>query len=104
MSEDQQDAIIGRTLREYQAARKHLAALRAEAESLGHYLIGAGNALRENHNLWSVNNGIYSADVDLKKWPTAEELKKLVNEIIAAQGEKNRLAGILKDAGFERPE
>lgn len=104
MSEEQENTIIGRTLKEYQAARKHLAALQAEAEYLGNYLSVAGDALRTRHNLWAVDFGISSEDIDLKKWPTADQLKQLVEEIIAAQREKNRLAAILKDAGFEQPE
>jgi hypothetical protein len=42
--------------------------------------------------------------VDLAKWPTVEQIKQLVDDIVTAQGEKNRRAEILKDAGFEQPE
>jgi hypothetical protein len=102
MSEDQQDAIIWRTLKEYQAARKRLAALYAQAEYFGDYLSVASHALKTNHSLWA---GEHSGGmVDLAKWPTVEQIKQLVDDIVTAQGEKNRRAEILKDAGFEQPE
>jgi hypothetical protein len=103
VSDEQRQAIIGRTLEEYQAARKQLAALHAEAEYLGNYLSAAGDALRRRHSLWTVDFGISSGDVDLTKWPAADQLKRLVQEIFAGQAEKNKLAAILKDAGFEQP-
>lgn len=41
MSESDQDAIIGRMLREYRDAKKELAALQAQAENIGGYLLRA---------------------------------------------------------------
>jgi hypothetical protein len=102
VSEEQQDAILGRTLKEYQAARKQLGILHAQAEYLGDYLSAAGYALKTNHNLWAGEHS--GGEVDLKEWPTADQLKQLVEEIVAAQRKKNRLAEILKDAGFAQSE
>ena len=102
MSDEQQKAILWGTLEKYQAARKHLAALHAHAEDLGDYLSVASHALKTNHNLWA---GEHSGGlVDLEKWPTASQLKELVEETIAVQREIRRLGEILKDAGFPQPE
>jgi hypothetical protein len=103
MSEDQQDAIIGRTLKEYQTARKTLAALHSQAEYLGNYLGAAGAAIGTNHSLWVEHYGTFSGAVDLEHWPTREQINALIQDIVAAQREKNRLAALLKDAGFEQP-
>jgi hypothetical protein len=105
MSEDQQDAVLGRTLKEYQAARRHLAALHAEAGSVGHYLSAAGHALKTNHSLYPGEHfGPSSETVDIRKWPTANQITQLVEDIIAAQREKNRLGSLLEDAGFTQSE
>jgi hypothetical protein len=101
VSEEQQNEIIGRTLKEYQGARKKLAALHAQAEYIGEYLSIAALALKKNHSLYA---GEHSGGlVDLAQWPTVDEIKQLVEDINATQGEKNRRSEILKDAGFEQP-
>jgi hypothetical protein len=105
VSEEQQNEILGRTLQEHKAACKHLAALHAELERIGNYLDTAGYALRTNHNLWPGEySGLSSGAVDLKFWPTADEVQRLIDQTIAAEREKNRLAAILKAAGFAQPE
>lgn len=101
MSDEQQDAIIGRTLKEYQAAKKKLAALYAESEYFGNYLTAVGHSLRTSHRIRL--SGDFSS-VGLEKWPTAEQLKHLADEISATDAEKKRLADLLKIAGFEQPE
>ena len=102
MSEEQENAVIGRTLKEYQAAKKRLAALCAEAERIGAYLSIAGHALQTNHNLYAGEHS--DGTVDLANWPTAEQLRALIEEIVAVRREKSRRAEILKDAGLDQPE
>jgi hypothetical protein len=100
VSDEQQKAILWEALEKYQAARKRLAALYAQAENLGDYLSVASHALGANHTLWA---GEHSGGmVDLAKWPTADHIKQLVEEIFSVQAQKNRLAEILKDAGAEQ--
>ena len=101
MSEEEQAAILWRTLERHQAARKRLAALYAQAEDLGEYMPVASHALKTNHNLWAGEHS--GGEVDLEKWPTAAQLKQLVEAIVAVQREK-RLAAILKDAGQPQPD
>jgi hypothetical protein len=101
MSDEEQNQILGSTVEEFVAAKKKLAALHAKAEHLGIYLAKAGDALRERHSLWVIDYEMTPGhELDLKNWPTADELKRLVQEIRATQNEKSRLAGILEDAGY----
>jgi hypothetical protein len=102
MSQEQENEVLGRTLKEYQAARRRLAALHAEAESLGGYLSTAGYALKTNHTLWA---GEHTGGlIDLARWPSAEQITQLLNEIPTAQREKSRLAAILEQSGYKQPE
>src|ERR1700722_13161678 len=48
MSDEQKDAVIGRVVRERSDARKHLAALRTEANRLGQILSEIGRMLQGN--------------------------------------------------------
>ena len=98
MSETDQDAIIGRTLREYSDARKALAVLFAEAESIGNELTGVGHALRTHHSLSGVAG--YSA-FEPAKFPTVEQLLTLAREIRITTENKNRLEKHLRDAGHD---
>ena len=98
MSEEQQDAVIGRTLREYKDAKKTLAALYAEAEKIGNDLTGVGQALRSKHALDGV--GGFRA-FDSTTFPTVDQLTGLIADIEATRANKNRLSQILKDAGHQ---
>lgn len=80
MSEDQKNAVIGRTSKEYQAAKRQLASLYAEAERFGYYLVGAGDVLRLRHNLWLGEHSGLAGDVDLSQWPTADHVRMLLTK------------------------
>ena len=101
MSEVEQDAIIGRTLREYHDAKKELAALYAEAEHFGNYLTAMGHALRNHHSLSSGTFGSHGDRLDADKYPTAERLSELVSDIEQATTIKKRLAETLRSAGYD---
>lgn len=101
MSEADQDAIIGRTLREYHDAKKELAALHAEAEHFGNHLTAVGHALRTHHSLSSGTFGSHGDKLDADKFPTAAKLTELVSEINQTTATKNRLAETLRSAGYD---
>ena len=101
MSEAEQDAVIGRTLREYHDAKKELAALYAEAERLGNYLTAMGHALRTHHSLSSGEFGSYGGKLDVDKYPTADGLSELASEIEQVTATKKRLAETLRSAGYD---
>ena len=99
MSESEQDAIIGRILREYRDAKKELAALHAQAESIGSHLVGVGDALRTKHCFTdSFTTG--GTHIEL---PTGPRLLELTGQINTAKENKERLARLLRDAGFPPP-
>ncbi len=99
VSESDQDAVIGRTLREYRDAKKESAVLHAEAESIGNYLADVGHTLRTKHSFTdSFTTGGMRID-----FPTRQRLLELSNEINAATEKKERLARLLRDAGFAPP-
>lgn len=101
MSDEQQHEILGRTADEFLAAKKKLAILHAQAEHVGIYLAKAGDALRERHSLWVIDYDLTPGhNLDLSKWPTADEVKTLADEIAATEREKRRLESILKAAGL----
>jgi hypothetical protein len=99
VSESEQDKIIGRMLREYRDAKKEVAILYAEAESLGYYLVRAGEALRTDHS-YADAVSIGGSRIEL---PTGQRLLELSNQIDAAKANKERLALRLKEAGFPPP-
>lgn len=96
MSESDQDAIIGRTLREYGDAKKELAALYAEAESLGHHLMRVGEALRTEHSF----TDSFTTGNTLIELPSRARLLELSREVVTARDNKERLARLLREAGF----
>lgn len=99
MSESDQDAIIGRTLREYRDTKKELAALYAEAESIGSYLAAVGHALRAGHSF----SDSFTTGGTLIELPTRKQLLELSSQINAVTENKERLARLLRDAGFPPP-
>jgi hypothetical protein len=101
MSTPEQDAIIGRTLREYGESKKKLAALYAEAERIGNDLTGVGHALRTSHSLAGVPG---FSRFDPAEFPTVDHLVSLASEIERARTDKTRLATILRDAGHQIPD
>lgn len=96
MSESEQDAIIGRTLREYRDAKKELAALRAQMESIGGRLQDVGRQLREQHSF----SDLHTTGGSLIQLPTREELMELSSQIKRATEMRERLARLLGEAGF----
>jgi hypothetical protein len=103
MSEDERDAIIGRTVRQHNEAVRDLAALYAESEHIGNFLTTLGHALRTSHSLYAGSFGSSSGTVDLDKLPTRERLEQLVADLKTAHANRDRLADILRSAGFEPP-
>jgi hypothetical protein len=102
MSEEQQHAVIGRTLAEYQAAKKKLAALYAEAERLGNLFTSVGHSLRSNHSLGNQQYG--APQFDPNAWPSGEQLVQINTDIHNASVEKKRLGSLLNEAGFAQPD
>lgn len=102
MSEADQDAILGRTLRECKAAQTELAALYAEAEHIGNYVTAVGHSLRTNHSLGGVSFGNSIVQFDPAMFPTVQRLTTLVAEIATVSAKKDRLEKLLGEAGYPK--
>ena len=104
MSSEQQDAILGRVLREHAETKKNLAALCSEAEKVGNYLTALGHALRKNHSLDASDFSATEGFMDLGLLPTQGVIRDLVAQIREAKSRKQQLASRLRDAGYEPKE
>lgn len=100
MSDEQQDAVLGRLLREYGNEKKRLVALQAEAERIGNYFTALGHALRKNHSLSAKGFGDWQGNVDLAHLPTPQHIQTLVDDLIHSRINKDSLGRKLEDAGF----
>lgn len=101
MSTEQQDAVLGRIIREYGECKKTLVVLYSEAERMGNYLTAIGHALRKNHSLEAGTFGDQLGIVDLGQLPTQVRVQQLVDQISELELTKRQLSGRLRDAGYE---
>jgi predicted trehalose synthase len=93
MSDEQQDAVIGRVLRELKEAKQKLARLRAEADRIGQALGRIGQTLVSNPQSLVFASGSINV-------PTHEELASLTNDIRNTMQEVDRLKQQASDLGF----
>ena len=99
MSAEEQDAVLGRMLREHGEPKKKLVALHAEAERIGNLFTALGHALRTSHDLHA--SGFAShGHVDLALLPDQATIKQLVEQIAQVESRKKHLASQLLGAGY----
>lgn len=104
MSDEQQQAAIGRTVEEYLASKKKLATLLAEANAVGNMLTAIGHGVRTlpQSNPSGGHPALYvSLDRHSSEFPTIASLRSLASEVDTEVQTKNQLRGRLKDMGFE---
>jgi len=96
--------VMGRTVGEYGEVRKRLAALLAEAERHGNTFQAMVHYLKGSQ--YGGEAGLRYAEKcpDLSSLPTAEQLRKLAEETIAAIAQKRELGAKLKEFGVEPKE
>jgi hypothetical protein len=104
MSDDEQDQIIGRVVREHEKAKKLLAALKVKAAALATVITGVANVLSE-HADWShtgdrfhIKNRHNGQETD-GRWPTWDEICRLLDEIESTRGDIETLAQRRKELG-----
>jgi hypothetical protein len=85
MTQDEQDALVGRLTREFQDAEKNVAALRARAGEIGRLYINVGNAsIKQPERLTFVGESFDSRFAGSSFDPTHlgfAELKQIVNDL-----------------------
>ena len=98
MSRDEQDLILGRTIREFQEVKQELAAALTKARMIGNTLTEIGQQLRsgDRHSLLYGKRPIH-----LSELPTKEAIEEVVKETIALQHRQVHLYTKLRDMGAE---
>lgn len=102
MSDEQQQAAIGRTVEEYAACKKRLATLQATATQIATVLSRMGQYL----SAFAKNPAIQSASFQTElnsnavNFPTIESLRELWSDIATDDRRKTELYAILKNMGF----
>jgi hypothetical protein len=107
MTQEESDALVGRTLREHKEAIEKIGTLKAQAEKLGRTLYGLGSGLVKNPESVTFDGegmdgrfprtDFASADLNLV---TADYIRRLCREIRQAIIERERLAKQLTELGY----
>lgn len=95
MSDEQQQAAIGRTVEEYVECKKKLAALLAESNKTANELTQLGQLFRSTSSM-PPNISQYIATL-----PTQEHLAALVSDINLESARRRQLFESLRNMGFE---
>jgi len=88
MSQDEQDAVIGRVIRQHKEVSVKLGTLKAEAQRFGVMLVGVGEALRQHPEALLQQGESFRGEIIQRSplqfpidFPSAEKLQKLTTEI-----------------------
>lgn len=108
MTEEDQDAAIGRMVTSFSQAKKRRAALMAEADQIGRVVKAVGVALQSTHSIRAFSDGDarhggHFAGQDIppfKEYPAAARVNELVEELRTVSAEIRQLRASLKDAGL----
>ena len=100
MSDEQQLAAIGRTVEDYAACKKKLAALEGEAIKEGNMLFEIGNALR-TADRGGASGLVALVNSRIGQFPTADSIRILAQDIKTEFDRKNQLYAALKNMGIE---
>ncbi len=102
VSDEQQDAVIGRTVKEYAECRKKLAALQQEAARLTDSTKNISQIL---HHIATIESPAQPFTVILRQqlggFPTTETLITLANSVDVELQRKRQFHHQLKEMGFE---
>jgi hypothetical protein len=98
MSQDQEDAVVGRLVRERTAHKQKLVKLKEEAIRLGRNLEALGRDLQDDGKRWNIAVDAYKS---LLSESTAENISKLKTEIRDTELESSRLDGRLRELGIK---
>jgi len=103
MSTEEQQAAIGRTVEQYAASKKKLAALQSEATKIGNSLTEIGQSLRTSHQVGLASVGTITATVERARssFPTVDTLMELTSDIKTEMEQKQHLRAALTEMGIE---
>lgn len=108
MTEENQDAVIGRTVTRLQSARRERAALIAEAMKIGNELKGVGNLLSEVAQVPAFSDGsgpvrhdpLGKPDLNFRPYADVEIVNTLLGQLRAVSDEIRKIRSTLKEAGI----
>jgi hypothetical protein len=101
MSEDEQMLAVGRVITEYADIRKKLAALFSEVDRHAGVLQRALWYMKPGEQYSNTDLRSSSKPPDFANFPTADQLRSLVDETLAALARKKELHDKLKEFGVE---
>lgn len=109
MTEEDQDAALGRMITRFSEAKKRRIALMSEAEGIGKRLNSIGRGLETVYSVKTffdgdTRRGEYSSTDDLaavQPYPTADQINSLLTELRTVSAEVRTLRANLKQAGLE---
>jgi hypothetical protein len=101
VSEEDQSAIIGKTVTEYAAIRKQLTALLSEAARMGEQFRRWAHYLHPNVEYTNTDLRSEGESPELSRLPTREEVKTIVSETLAAIQAKRVLRSRLVEYGVD---
>ena len=109
MTEEDQNAALGRMVSRFSDAKKRRVALMSEAEGIGKRLTGIGRGLESVYAVKAffdgdARRGEYSTKDDLplvQPYPVADEINSLLTELRTVSSEVRQLRANLKQAGLD---
>jgi hypothetical protein len=103
MSDEQQQAAIGRTVEEYAACRKKLATLQATSAKIGNSLTQLGQFLRttEKYTAHTIMTIVTAVNQETMNFPTVDSLRALALDLKTEMERREQLFTTLKNMGFE---
>ena len=104
MSTEEQQAAIGRTVEEYAASKKKLAALQSDAGKISNSLYEIVQALRASNRQGASSVGALGAIInkEVSNLPTTDSLIALAQNIKTEMERKEQLHVLLKNMGSSR--
>ena len=109
MTEEDQNAALGRLITRFSEAKKRRVALMSEAEGIGKRLTSIGRELETVHSVKAffdgdTRRGEYSTKDDLalvQPYPAADQINSLLTELRTVSAEVRQLRANLKQAGLD---
>ena len=109
MTEEDQNAALGRMIMRFSEAKKRRIALMSEAEGIGKRLTSIGRGLETVYSVkeffdGDTRRGEYSSRDGLaavQPYPTADQINSLLTELRTVSGEVRQFRANLKQAGLD---
>lgn len=106
MTDTELDQIVGRVVREHEAAKKHLAALKAQGEQIAEFICRMAATLADSDTRWratargfTIWRPVTAAVGITGEWPSVDVVTQLLQDLDATKARLADLAAQRKDLG-----